>query len=130
MDPFTRTLKTCLLAELQPLNVQLTVEQVGNVRVVQLPTPRMDFRQAEAIRDELFNAVQGQDCLLLDISSVGYMDVFGFELLLECMARCQGRVAVAGLSSSMESMVRLSQLSASLELYSEREAALAAIASA
>lgn len=107
--------------------VQLSVERTDQVCVVRILAAVWDKSEAEVHRQDLFAAVTDQAHVVFDLTAVRYIDHFAFELLLECIRRCPGRVACAGLDPAMESLFLLTQLATSIELYSNARTAVAAV---
>lgn len=102
----------------------LSYAQVGTVCVARILTIILDKRASEQLRGPAVDLAASTQQLIVDLSPVRYLDVFGFEMLLELIHRCPGRAALAGIDASIESMFLLSQLATSLELYSTVPAAI------
>lgn len=75
-----------------------------DVFVVSLPYARFDAAVAAAALEELARLIESRPRIVVDLSSVGYMDLMGLEALLEAIRRCRGKVVLAALSTPIRSL--------------------------
>lgn len=80
------------------------------VLVVKLPAPALDFIASQKIRAGLLDRAAGAPQLVLDLSALGYLDHFGFELLLEAIRCCPGATRIAGLGANIHHVFVCEQL--------------------
>jgi anti-anti-sigma regulatory factor len=95
------------------------------VRVIAVGGDRIAADGAAAFLEQFSALVAGQQRVVLDVASVGYVDWLGFEALVEGLRRCSGRVVFAGMRPELAGLFLLSHLDGAGERYASVADALA-----
>lgn len=77
---------------------------IDDVFLVSVPFARFDAVVAAAALEELARLSENRPRIVVDLSSVAYMDLAGLEALLEAIRRCRGKVVLAALSTPIRSL--------------------------
>lgn len=78
--------------------------------VARIRETALDFAECQRLRTELTHLVADKGRVTIDLSSVHYADVFGFELLLAAVKDCPGLVRYRGVRPPLASLFLLSHL--------------------
>lgn len=111
------------------IGVALESNHVADQTVVRLVGPWLDASAAKAVRNELLRIARESSALILDLSAIRYVDVFGFELVLEAVRLCPGKARLSGLTPGLRSLTVLNGLENLIAISPDVESALAANAS-
>src|SRR5262245_33756312 len=104
---------------------KLTTRQIGPVWVAQLQSHHLDARNAEMVGRLLAATVAERMAVVIDVSSVCYVDCLGFECLLDAVRHCPGKVRFGGVSTGLDSLFVLSHLRSAIDVFDTVEAAVA-----
>lgn len=102
----------------------VTTSRQGPVLALRFEIDHIDVHNCRPIRQLLVEAVREESQVLVDVSSLAYVDWFGFECLLALVRECPGKVAFGGVSFGLGSLVRLHGLDLVLEHFESADAAL------
>ena len=103
----------------------IELREVSNTLIAVLPYARMDVGNVQDVCDAILTGVREHPQVVLDLSGVAYVDIIGFDGLLEAVRRCQGDVRFACSEQGPRVLFQLSQLSWHHILYESVEQALA-----
>jgi anti-anti-sigma factor len=107
--------------------MSLKRHRAGLVEVITLPE-RLDASVAEAIRDELRRIIEaGSIWLLLDVSSVTFIDSSGLSVFITALKQVRlrnGDAALIGAGPPVRSLLELTQVHRVLAVYDDEASAL------
>lgn len=102
----------------------------GDVLVIAVADPVVDEGASDRLADSLRELVAGEAKVVLDLSAVRYLDLFGFEALLTGVSACPGKCRWAGLSADVFHLLCCHQLHHCLSVHSAAADAVAAFGGA
>lgn len=111
-----------------PLSDAITTRRSGPALVIQLSGPALDFRSHQQIKGAILGLIEDRPAVVVDLSSVVYVDAFGFESLLEIVRRCPGKVRFGGVSDAVDTLFVLNHLDTVIDRYGAVEDAIASFA--
>lgn len=110
--------------------MEATVEQVGGVPVVVI-SGRLDASTAPAFDAQIAGLLKTPHArMLVDLSNTAYISSAGLRsilLLVKHTAASSGRLGLFGASPQINEVIEISGFPSLLDLYQDREAALAAV---
>lgn len=101
--------------------------QEGNTLVVKVQESRLDAHVAVGFKDKMFQLIdQGSTDLVLDLSSVDFIDSSGLGSIVSSLKRLggQGSLVVCGLHGAIQSMFKLTRMDRVFSIYATAEEAL------
>ena len=93
----------------------ITVQSSGGRVVVKITSPTIDFSVRETLGPELARHVRDQRDVVIDLSSVRYVDNLGFEALVTAVRACPGRLLFIGVTRPVRSLFTLAHLDTLIE---------------
>ena len=91
----------------------LSTESRDNILVIRVSEKRIDAGKAPAFKDEIARCIDaGQNQLVLDLSSVDFIDSSGLGALVSCLKRLgpRGSLAVAGATGAVSRLFTLTRM--------------------
>jgi anti-sigma B factor antagonist len=107
-----------------------TVETVGNVTVLTLPGTFLDASNAAALKHQVAALVEKSSRVVLDLSSVEFVDSSGCGAILTCLRQVNGvagKLAVCGVTRPVHALFELVRMNRILDIHDSREAAVKAV---
>ena len=104
--------------------LDLSTRLVGSVRVIGVRMDCLDVRRASRLDGDFRSLVRDHRAVVIDLSDVGYVDRFGFELLLRAVRACPGKVRFGGVRPEVELLFELASLDVALRPCRTLESAL------
>lgn len=109
--------------------LEISVETVGDARVL-CPKGEIDMARSPVLRKAISDAMKATPAkLLLDLSSVPYMDSSGLATLVEALQNARkGQISLllCGLTPRVRSILEIARLNSVFTLHETRAAALGA----
>lgn len=105
----------------------LSTDLRNNVLVVRVAEKRIDASKAPAFKDEMARCIDaGQSQIVLDLSSVEFMDSSGLGALVSCLKRLgpRGSLAVAGAGGAVGRLFALTRMDRVFALHPDVETAV------
>jgi anti-anti-sigma factor len=110
----------------------LSAQRIGGAAIARVLTPKVDDRNAGAVRADLERAAgEARGRLVIDLSGVLLLTSAGIGMLIQVRAACaavDGRLALCGLSEQVLDLLRVPRLEKLLVVRSTAEEALKAVA--
>jgi anti-sigma B factor antagonist len=110
--------------------MNLTVMPGDGYVVVQPDTDSLDVTQAVAFKQQMVQvATQGEKRVVLDLSTVAFMDSSGLGAIISCMKALgrDGELVLCGAQSGVQMLLNLTRMDRVIRLFPDREAAAAAL---
>lgn len=108
----------------------LMTRESGDKIVVEIDAQNVDFRNCETIKSAIHSIVtNGKNHVVLNLGKVGFMDSSGLSVLLYCKRLCEesgGSFVLCGLQSYVNSLVNLTNLNKSINIYDDEAQAVSA----
>jgi len=105
----------------------LTSELRNNVLVVRVAEKRVDASKAPAFKEEMTKCIDsGHNQLVLDLSSVDFVDSSGLGAIVSCLKRLgpRGSLAVAGAQGAVSRLFTLTRMDKVFSLYDNVDVAV------
>ena len=108
--------------------MQLQIESFGDVKVVRLEEPRLIFPLLGCLSAQIFELIElGVRKLVLNLSSVGYLDSASYGCLMDIYRRISdrgGTMKLVGLQDRVETMAHMVGITSLIEVFREEDNAL------
>ncbi|QDU60957.1 hypothetical protein Pan216_18100 [Planctomycetes bacterium Pan216] len=89
-----------------PVEVEVTPSGV----TLRLLHDRLDLESVSAFEAALSEHLRAERSVVLDVSSLDYVDCYGFDALLHAIGSCPGKVELNGASTGLRSLFELAGL--------------------
>ena len=113
------------------MHVNLQVESFGGTKVIRVKEPRLIFPLLSEFSVRMSKLIEGGTrMLIIDLSSVSYMDSASYGCLMDIyrmMSERNGTVKLVGLQERVEAMGSLVGLTRLIETFREEENALGSL---
>jgi anti-sigma B factor antagonist len=113
--------------------MELPIERFGDVAVIELPFVELDAGNAPDFKRDAGPIVERERKLVLDLRRVRFVDSSGLGAFLSCLRRANehgGKLELCGLGPAVRAVFELVRMHRVFDLHPDREAALAAFATA
>jgi anti-sigma B factor antagonist len=107
-----------------------TVEAIGSVSVLTVSATFLDASNAPALKQQVAGLVERASRLVLDLSSVEFVDSSGCGAILTCLRQVNGvggKLAVCGVTRPVRALFELVRMNRILDIHDSREAAVKAV---
>lgn len=115
------------------LSPSIRREQHGELEIVVLRGQFVGGKETDDLRDTLNEVLQGQrHMILLDLSNVTYLNSTALGVLIAAhssITKRGGKIALCGLSESLENIFVITKLSMVFDIYRNRDEAIQALLS-
>lgn len=110
-------------------HVQLATHREGDVVVVMIQAPHLDWSNSEALKTSLDGLLSAGGKLVLDLQAMAFVDSVGLSLFLSSLKKArehQGDLKVAGLQRQVKTLFELVSLDRIIPTYHSWEEAVKA----
>ena len=112
--------------------MQMNVEAVEGVTVVTLQADHLDASVAEEFKNDMSPIVQANSRVVLDMSSLQFVDSAGLGAILSCLRRvsaANGDLKLSGLTRPVRSVFEISRMHRIFDIFPTRQEAIQAFQS-
>jgi anti-sigma B factor antagonist len=109
--------------------MEMTQHTSGSVLIAKPVDPRVDARQAGALREQLLALVEVHPLIALDLSGVDFIDSSGLGAIIAALKQLNGRgdLVIVGAKPSVLNLFRLTRMDKVFRMYRGEDEAVAAL---
>jgi len=111
--------------------MDVLVERKGTLAVVKLLGRALDAGNAPAFKERMGPVIEENSRVLVDVSSLEFMDSSGMGVMLSCLRKLTGKggdMKLCGMTPPVRALFELVRMHRIIEVYNTREEAEAAFA--
>src|SRR5579863_3084432 len=109
--------------------MELTTEKINDVTVASLIGDHLDASNADEFKRDMAPLLDGNACIVLDMSEIQFLDSAGLGALLSCLRKLSaggGDLKLTGVSPQVRSVFHITRMHRIFDIFDTKEEALRA----